>query len=62
MYVPVKEVVYSVWDPNAHKAILNTVNKEEALRLHASHANKTALEVWKIITTDNGYNEHIKLA
>jgi hypothetical protein len=61
MIVPYKDIVYSVWDPNDHKAIINTPVKDQAIRIYSQHTQKDTLEVWKITTTVDGWHEHAKI-
>ena len=61
MDVPVKDMLYSVWDPNDHKAVINTPIKEQALRIYNQHTDKDQLEVQKIVTTVDGWHEHCKI-
>ena len=61
MIVPVKDLLYSVWSPSEHKAIINTPVKEQAIRIYSQHADKDNLEVWKISTTVDGWHEHTKI-
>jgi hypothetical protein len=61
MNVPVKDIIYSIWNPLTHEVVLNTPIKKEAIRVYEQHALRSILQVWKIVTTEEGYNEHIKL-
>ena len=61
MIVPYKDIVYSVWDPTNHKAVINTPIKDQAIRIYSQHTNKKILEVWKITTTVDGWHEHSKI-
>ena len=62
MVVPVNDVIYNVWNPIDHINVLSTANYEYAKLFYESHADKSKLELWKIITTDEGYNEHIRIS
>jgi hypothetical protein len=62
MVVPFKDITYSVWDPTEHKPVLNTADREQAVKVYESHARKDELELWKISTTSDGWYEHARLA
>ena len=61
MNVPVKDIIYSIWNPLTHDVVLNTPIKKEAIKVYEQNALRPILEVWKIVTTGDGYNEHIRL-
>jgi hypothetical protein len=62
MYTPVKEVLYSVWDPIHHEHLLRTCELRQAELFYESHSRRNELELWKIITLDDGNVEHIKVS
>jgi hypothetical protein len=61
MDVPVKDLLYSVWNPIDHKPVINTPIKEQALRIYNQHTDKENLELWKIVRTVDGWHEHSKI-
>jgi hypothetical protein len=63
MYVPVDDIIYSVWDPIKHEHILKSNNEEFITLYFNSHANKRNLQLWKIITLHDpaGEVKHYRL-
>lgn len=62
MEVPVDEIIYSVWDPLKHRHVMKTNDLDAARVVYGSHVNHDRLELWKIVTTHDGNNEHFKLS